>query len=109
MSGIKRKHLEHFRNARGRFTTYTTHRTVTYSKGRMPGGGKAPPRELRMLESSHGGHYVIVLGYPAGGNVFGDEITIEVASTKQEAYRMLDAAENVLKAVGWRLVEEVNA
>ena len=104
MSGIKRKHLEHFRNARGRFTTYTTHRTVTYSKGR-----KTPPRELRMLESSHGGHYVIVLGYPAGGNVFGDEITIEVASTKQEAYRMLDAAENVLKAVGWRLVEEVNA
>lgn len=105
MSGI-------IRNAKGRFTTYTTHRTVTYSKGRMPGGGQAPARELRMLESPNallGGHYLIVLGYPAGGQVTGPETTIEVASTKQEAYRMLDAAENVLKAVGWRLVEEVNA
>lgn len=103
-------------NAAGRFSTYTTHRTVTYSKGKMPGGGQSPPRELRMLESPKfvgpallERHYLIVLGYPAGGNVFGDETTIEVASTKQEAYRMLDAAENVLKAVGWRLVEEVNA
>lgn len=109
MSGIKRNHLEHFRNATGRFTTYTTHRTVTYRKGGMNFGGKAPPKELRMMESPHGGHYVIVLGYPAGGQVTGPETTIEVASTKQEAYRMLDAAENVLKAVGWRLVEEVNA
>ena len=65
-----------------------------------------------MLESPNanlGGHYLVVLGYPAGGNVFGDEHTIEVASTKQDAYRMLDAAENVLKALGWRLVEEVDA
>lgn len=100
------------RNAAGRFTTYTTHRRVRYRKGKMPGGGQAPPRELRMLESPNanlGGHYLIVLGYPAEGNVTGKEYTIEVASTKQEAYRMLDAAENVLKAVGWRLVEEVDA
>lgn len=105
MSGI-------IRNAKSRFTTYTTHRTVTYRKGGMNFGGQAPPRELRMLESPNalvGTYYLIVLGYPAGGNVFGDETIIEVASTKQEAYRMLDAAENVLKAVGWRLVEEVNA
>ena len=86
------------RNAAGRFTTYTTHRTVTYGKG----GTRTPPRELKMLESPNallGGHYLIVLG----------ENTIEVASTKQDAYRMLDAAENVLKAVGWVLVSEVNA
>ena len=82
------------RNAAGRFTTYITHRTVTYSKGKMPGGGQSPPRELRMLESPNAN-----LG----------EHTIEVASTKQDAYRMLDAAENVLKALGWRLVEEVDA
>ena len=99
-----------------RYTTYITHRTVTYSKGKMPGGGQAPPRELKMLESPKAlleRHYLIVLGYPAGGNVFGDETTIEVASTKQEAYRMLDAAENVLKGLGWRLMcecdEEVDA
>ena len=62
-----------------------------------------------MLESPHGGHYTIVLGYPAGGNVRGPETTIEVASTKQDAYRMLDAAENVLKGLAWGLIEEVNA
>ena len=96
----------------GRFTTYITHRTVTYTKGKMPGGGQSPPRELKMLESPNanlGGHYLVVLGYPAEGNVTGNEYTIEVASTKQDAYRMLDAAENVLKAVGWRLIEEVDA
>jgi len=93
------------RNAKSRFTTYTTLRTVTYGKV----GTRTPWRELKMLESPHGGHYLVVLGYPAGGNVFGDETTIEVAPTKQDAYRMLDAAENVLKGLGWGLIEEVNA
>ena len=95
-----------------RYTTYTTHRTVTYTKGKMVGGGQSPPRELKMLESPKallGRYYLIVLGYPAGGNVTGPETTIEVAATKEDAYRALDAAENVLKAVGWRLVEEVDA
>jgi len=93
----------------GRFTTYTTVRTVTYGKG----GTRTPPRELRMLESPPKAllepHYLIVLGHPAGGQVTGPEKVIEVASTKQDAYRMLDAAENVLKGLAWGLIEEVNA
>jgi hypothetical protein len=91
------------RNAEGRFTTYTTHRTVTYRKAFFYHlDSQQQTCELKMLESPNallGGHYLIVLG----------ENTIEVASTKQDAYRMLDAAENVLKAVGWVLVSEVNA
>ena len=90
--------LHSVRSPSGYYTTFRLVRKVTYHR-RAFVHAEEPPRIVKMLEQAKGDYFIITLG----------QDTIEIAGTKQEAYRMLDAAENVLKALGWVLVNEVNA
>ena len=90
--------LHSVRSPSGYYMTFSLVRKVTYHR-RSFVNAEEPPRTLKMLEHAMGDYFLITLGSE----------TIEVAGEKKDAYRMLDAAENVLKALGWVLVEEVNA
>ena len=92
--------LHSVRSPSGYYTTFSLVRKVTYHRRSFTKAQEAvPPRTLKMLEHAKGDYFIITLGSE----------TIEIAAEKKDAYRMLDAAENVLKALGWVLVEEVNA